>query len=64
MTRKDYIATADSLREAGAKLAQTAWLDGRQALEIHKMYVSLMADIFAADNPRFQRERFEVRATY
>lgn len=52
MTRKDYIALAEALHEAHEESGlSTGW-----ALTVDKI-----ANVLAADNPRFDRERF-VRA--
>ncbi len=61
MTRKDYVALAEALHSAqvssetitfkGHDWAQAVWEDCRDQI----------ADVLAADNPRFDRERF-VRA--
>lgn len=52
MTRKDYEAIAKVFRDNGKRLLtaheSSIWLVMRQDI----------ADVLAADNPRFQRERF------
>lgn len=49
MTRKDYVSTSDIL--FSIKYAVTP--------EIHAHLVNEFANMFEADNPRFDRSRFE-----
>jgi len=51
MTRKDYVAIADALRNVkptASHVWELQWKSDRVAL----------ANVFAADNPRFDRDRF------
>ena len=50
MTRKDYVALAEALRVAGDML--------NTGIGVHEAYVVAVADVLAADNPRFDRDRF------
>lgn len=48
MTRKDYIATANILKEFSVEMLSDA----------HRDLVDAFADLMQADNPRFDRTRF------
>lgn len=52
MTRKDYIATADILE------ALVSSTDTHEELNLMIEAVENFADMFAEDNPRFDRNRF------
>lgn len=59
MTRHNYIEAADTLKSIhDTLLLRTAWLDDRQAREIHRLYTMTIARLFAGDNPRFDKDRF------
>lgn len=51
MTRKDYVLIAEALASARP-------LDGATAASVHWQACHAMCDALAADNPRFDRERF------
>jgi len=59
MTRKDYVALAEALH--GAKPVPMAY-QSAEAWEIGNVYwrecMIAISDVLAADNPRFDRERF------
>jgi len=55
MRKKDYVTFAEMLRAAPSFMAYTD--SGVLAMVDHVR--DRIADIFAADNPRFDRERFE-----
>ena len=54
MTRKDYVALAAALRLANQITDNQGWDD--------RTYVSAIANVLAADNPRFDRARFYAAA--
>lgn len=60
MTRKDYIAFAEALRDV--KLALAGFLETprhtRREMATWQACVVRVADVLADDNPRFDRERF------
>ena len=51
MTRKDYIATADILEVLVATATDESFPDVQDAIDS-------FAEMFAKDNPRFDRKRF------
>lgn len=59
MTRKDYIAIAAALHAVCRELYADA---DRKAGHAHVLYVEAIADVMAADNSRFDRERFTAAA--
>lgn len=48
MTRKDYVSTSEILWSVRHAVSN----------EVHEMLVSDFAEMFATDNPRFDRKRF------
>jgi hypothetical protein len=67
MTRKDYVAIAKAVAEGWADCVESAKVqaaisgtqpDYREAYAVANVVANL-CDVFAADNPRFDRERFE-----
>lgn len=62
MTRKDYVRIAAALKAQRDNIEDTAY---RRSEDAHEWFVSgwevttrSIADALAADNPRFDRERF------
>jgi hypothetical protein len=60
MTRKDYEAIAAALREYREDLRRehASTMLGRHKLDTVEDVTEILAEIFAADNPRFLRDRF------
>lgn len=62
MTKKDYIKAAELVvREFGAHTSLSNQLDaagGPDGVEVRQAVVELLAEIFSADNPRFDADRF------
>lgn len=59
MTRKDYEAMAQAFRQAlQARLARVDGYERQAACDGFADAVHVAASVFAADNPRFDRERF------
>lgn len=61
MTRKDYITTANILREAMTDAEQYNGPNSREAfiaIESIVFIAEKFAEYFAEDNPRFSEERF------
>jgi len=59
MTKKDYIKFANAL--AGLRPIQTdleTKCDFERRLRLWRKMIERIAEIFASDNPRFDRERF------
>ena len=54
MTRKDYVKVAGIVAAARVRLQQP----GISRSELVDYFETELADLFAADNPRFDRERF------
>ena len=52
MTRKDYVAIARALNE------QVSFVTTENARYVLAAVMQHTADVFAADNPRFDRDRF------
>jgi hypothetical protein len=50
MTRKDYEAFAEAVRVEQWNAEHDTWTVGQ--------VINMMADVFRADNPRFDRDRF------
>lgn len=66
MTKKDYTKFAEMLRSevntasrmrAAPTIPEKEWTAGWQAAVNH--IVTVMADVFEADNPKFDRDRFD-----
>lgn len=57
MSRKDYERIAAALREA-ARLSAITTGDAKLADIAHNAHVECIATALAAENPRFDRERF------
>ena len=55
MTRKDYVAIAAALHRTGMASRIGKGMNGEQAL---RLAAADIAATMAADNPRFDRERF------
>lgn len=51
MTKKDYVKFAQVIRRERE-------IDGEDALTATKFWQSTIANIFAQDNPKFNREKF------
>jgi hypothetical protein len=59
MTKKDYIAFANKLYNTFENNLMHDAIGGKGAdTKYHIIYCNAVADIFAADNPRFDREKF------
>lgn len=59
MSRKHYAATARVIRDNMERAAECSDPTAHAAAELCARAIALgMADVFAADNPRFDRERF------
>ena len=60
MTRKDYEAIADALRtyREDIKTEHADTMTGRHRLDTLEDVVTILSDIFEAENPRFQAGRF------
>lgn len=56
MTRKDYVALAEAFRAVTTE----PWTDGE---DTWVRCLEAVADVLAADNPRFDRERFLAAAS-
>lgn len=59
MTRKDYVAIAEAIARAARFYGADELANGRVAVRNVAVYV---ADVLAADNPRFDRGRFLMAA--
>lgn len=65
MTRKDYVKMAEIVRVANGRYGSgqidgvgEPYTDMPDGDTIIKFFVSELVDLFAADNPRFDRNRF------
>jgi hypothetical protein len=59
MTKKDYIAIAAAIKAARADVTtKEPRYSQRDMLDGISLAVEHVADVFAADNPRFDRARF------
>lgn len=60
MSHKDYVKFASALAHARADLSDDS--TGRAGLRVIEQLEADIADIFAVDNPRFDRHRFMMAA--
>jgi len=58
MTKKNFEAIAEALRQSTVQFDETDGYFERGRLTQSLMVVSDLADVFAADNPRFDRQKF------
>jgi len=56
MTRKDYVAIAEAFATTKPETADN--VQAREARYQWKLVMTEIADVFADDNPRFDRDRF------
>ena len=59
MTRKDYAKVAEIIRVAKTRCTLTTY----EANDIINFFETSLADMFASDNQRFNRSRFQVACT-
>jgi len=62
MTKKDYEAFANAIHNKIQMEKQTNGVS-KESCDTHNNWIALVADVFANDNPLFQRVKFE-RACY
>ncbi len=57
MTKKDYVAIAQTIYAARCDIAEAA-LEGKQRNSVDYEIIQQLAEMLQKDNPRFNRQRF------